>query len=62
MGFIFHKKLGDEVKEGDAILTVYYNDDAGLESAFKRFERSIEISADAQSFEAPALIKEVRGA
>ncbi len=62
VGFIFHKKLGDEVKEGDAILTVYYNDDAGLESAFKRFERSIEISADAQSFEAPALIKEVRGA
>lgn len=62
VGFIFHKKLGDEVEAGEPILTVYYNDDAGLESACKRFERSITISDAGDATEIPKLIKEIRGA
>lgn len=62
VGFVFHKKLGDEVEEGEPILTLYYNDDTGLESACKRFERSITISEPGDGVEIPRLIKEIRGA
>ena len=60
VGFHVHKKLGDRVERGEPLVTIEYNDEAGLQSALKRFERSIALSDEAP--EVPALIKEVRGA
>jgi pyrimidine-nucleoside phosphorylase len=59
VGFIFHKKLGDEVTAGEPLVTIHYNDGSDVEMAQKRFARSITIADVAVPV--PGLIKEVRG-
>ncbi|MEG2645693.1 MAG: thymidine phosphorylase [Clostridia bacterium] len=43
VGFEFIKKVGQKVSEGEAILTVYYNDKEKFEEAFKYIKDSIYI-------------------
>ena len=32
VGFIFHSKIGDEIQQGDRLVTVYYNDETRLQA------------------------------
>ena len=60
VGIIIHKKIGDEVKEGEAVATIYYNDEEKLQGA-----RSILMNAYTLSDEKvhePQLIYEIVGA
>ena len=57
VGLIIHKKIGDEVKENEAIATIYYNDEAKFEAA-----KAILVSAyalDEQPVEKSPLIYEI---
>ncbi|MBX7224026.1 MAG: thymidine phosphorylase [Blastocatellia bacterium] len=46
VGFRIHADLGTEVKAGDALCTIYYNDEAKLALAQQRLATAFEIEAD----------------
>lgn len=46
VGFIVHKKIGDEVKAGEAIATVYGNDSEKVKAATKRFVNAYTINTE----------------
>jgi pyrimidine-nucleoside phosphorylase len=59
VGFYFHKKIADEVKEGESLVTIYYRDSqknlvAQMQNIFQN--EVIKISQD--KVNAPAMIKE----
>ncbi len=54
-GIIFHKKLGDEVKKGDILATVYYNKNRDIQSAVQLIKQCMIIS-DGNNFKMPKLI------
>jgi len=43
VGMVLHKKVGDEVKAGEAVCTIYYNAEARAERAKRLMEESYEI-------------------
>ena len=43
VGLIIDKKVGDEVKKGDRLLTIYYNDDKNISTAEKLCKDAYEI-------------------
>ena len=57
VGFVFHKRLGDAVKKGEAILTAHYNDADRLRAANERLTQAIVVSDEPT--DAPELIKRV---
>ncbi len=44
VGLEFHKRIGDRVSEGEALVTIHYNSDSGLERAKALIMDSYEIS------------------
>ena len=54
-GLIFHKKLGEEVKKGDVLVSVYYNKIREIYSAIDLIKQCILIT-DGKNFEMPKLI------
>jgi pyrimidine-nucleoside phosphorylase len=44
-GFMFHKKVGDKVTRGEAILTIYSNN-SSITTAKERLEKAISISKE----------------
>ncbi|MDZ5712065.1 pyrimidine-nucleoside phosphorylase [Jeotgalibacillus haloalkalitolerans] len=53
VGLLLQKKVGDEVKEGESLVTIYANDLTEVEKVKAKLYESIEISAEGH---APALI------
>jgi len=45
-GFIFHKKVGDKVTRGEAILTIHGSETKGIAHAKERLEKAISISKE----------------
>lgn len=45
VGFVIHKKVGDAIKEGESIATIYGNDRDKIEASKKRFLDAYKISA-----------------
>jgi pyrimidine-nucleoside phosphorylase len=45
VGFVFHKKLGAKVQEGDALVTVHYSDPQSLQALEERYHEAIEIGS-----------------
>ena len=56
VGFKFLKKIGAEVKKGETIIIVYYNDKEKLKNSLNRLEPAIKISSEKVNM--PELIKE----
>ena len=46
IGLILHKKIGDYVKKGDVIATVYYDGDEKLESSLQLLNDAYKYSAE----------------
>jgi pyrimidine-nucleoside phosphorylase len=44
VGFIFHKRLGERVEAGEALVTVHYNDEARLKLSLARLEPAIVVA------------------
>ena len=42
-GLVFNKKIGDKVKDGESILTIYYNEGANVEGAVQYITNAIDI-------------------
>lgn len=61
VGFVFHKKIGDKVKSGDAIATIYHNDNqqAQIEKIIKEFHAG-DVTITSAAAKPPELIREVR--
>jgi pyrimidine-nucleoside phosphorylase len=57
VGVRFHKKIGDALETGEALCTVYYNDEARHTEARRRLLESYRFSPD--PVERPELIKNV---
>lgn len=57
VGIVIHKKIGDEVKAGEAVATLYYNDSEKLQSAQSILTKAYELSSEKVS--APTLIYEI---
>jgi len=57
VGFVFHKKLGAKVSEGDKIATLFYENGKGLKSIEERFYSAIAISRSRKK--TPPLILEI---
>ena len=45
-GFVFHKKMGDKIKKGEAILTIHTNNAECLAAAEKRLKKAISITVE----------------
>ena len=58
-GFTFHKKLGDEVKAGEAIVTAYTEREELLPGAVKRCGDAIDVAPEDGSFQLRPLIGHV---
>ncbi|MCP5047409.1 MAG: thymidine phosphorylase [bacterium] len=48
-GFIFHKKIGDQVKKGEAVLTIYTNRQETVDAAKQRLSQAIAIMKEKPS-------------
>jgi len=46
VGFVLHKRIGDEVKAGEAIATVYARDYESSESAIRQIQRDVVITPE----------------
>jgi pyrimidine-nucleoside phosphorylase/thymidine phosphorylase len=57
VGIILHHKLGDKVKEGEPLLTVYHRDGKGLGEALRDLDGAVGVSPEGVT--APPLILEV---
>lgn len=51
VGVVLHRKVGQEVEEGEALLTVYHRDGRGLEQAQKLLEQGVGIADSATAAE-----------
>lgn len=60
VGIIIHKKIGDEVKSGEAVATIYYNDEEKLQGAKSILENAYSLSHE--SVPQLPLIYEIVGA
>jgi pyrimidine-nucleoside phosphorylase len=60
VGLEFHKRIGDRVAAGDALLTIHYNDQRRLAAAHARLADSCEIAAQPPQ-EIPKLVKRLIG-
>ena len=58
VGYIVHKKLGDAVKQGEALCTIHYNSDARLGEARGLIERAYGIG-DAPPEKLPPLVHKI---
>ncbi len=47
VGLIIHKKIGDEVKQGESLATIYYNDASKMQLAVKRYLNAITLTDEA---------------
>lgn len=56
VGLVLHKKRGDEVRKGDALLTIYANQQPLLQSALQELENAISISTNSP-IEQPLIYK-----
>ncbi|MFZ0390995.1 MAG: thymidine phosphorylase [Calditrichia bacterium] len=45
-GIVLHKKCGDEVRQGEPVLTVYSNREKGIKPALLKLKKAIRISED----------------
>ena len=61
VGLTVHKKLGDHVKRGEPLCTIYYNSDARLAEVQRILQRAYEIEPDPPA-SIPPLIHSVVGA
>lgn len=43
VGFVFNKKIGDKVKVGESIITIYFNDNSDIEECIEYLSKAIEI-------------------
>ena len=57
VGLYIHAKLGDQIKPGDPLVTMYFNDQAKGEEMTARILKAYEICAEAPTLE--PLIKEI---
>jgi pyrimidine-nucleoside phosphorylase len=60
VGLEFHKRIGDRVAAGDALLTIHYNDPRRLAAAQELLADSCEITAQPPQ-EIPKLVKRLIG-
>lgn len=60
VGFVFHKKIGDKLKEGDSIFTIYHNKNQGkkVEQIIERFFNEV-VKFSKTKVEKPNTIHEV---
>jgi thymidine phosphorylase len=60
VGFYFHKKIGDKVKKGESILTIYHhqNQTKKISEIIKQFQKNI-ITIDSKKISKPKTILEV---
>lgn len=59
VGLILHKKIGDKVKKGESLATMYGNDKGKMETARERFLKAYSFSKN--QIEKPLLIKGIVG-
>lgn len=61
VGFIFHKKIGDKIKAGESIATIYHNANQSKQVAtiIEAFQKS-DVSISSSKTAAPELIREVK--
>ena len=59
VGMRVDKKIGDAVEDGEALCTVFYNDEARFQEAVKRLRESYKLSPEPP--QRPTLIKKVIG-
>ena len=45
VGLIMHKRVGDAVQAGEAICTLYVNDEKNLEDAISTMKEAVQIGA-----------------
>ncbi|HHU31100.1 MAG: pyrimidine-nucleoside phosphorylase [Zhaonellaceae bacterium] len=45
VGVTLHKKVGEEIRQGERIATIYYNDEAKAEAAFAVLKKAVSISS-----------------
>ncbi len=45
-GFVFHKKVGDKIKKGEAILTIHTNNSESIDGAKERLRKAISITGE----------------
>ena len=58
VGFVFNHKVGDEVQEGDHLVTIYYNDEDALESIKDSLANAFEIGSE-QPEQDPLIIERI---
>ena len=46
VGFVIHKKIGDYVKEGESLATMYSNEETKAEASMERFLKAYTISEE----------------
>jgi thymidine phosphorylase len=56
VGVVLHAKIGDPVREGDPVATVFHRDGRGLEDAREALAGAVRV---AERAEAPPLVLEV---
>jgi pyrimidine-nucleoside phosphorylase len=60
VGIVLHKKVGDAVSAGEALMTIYYNSDARAARARQLLEESYQISASPVRERRPLIHREIR--
>ena len=46
VGFVIHKKVGDYVRLGESLATMYYNDEEKAKAALERFQKAYSFSSE----------------
>ncbi len=59
VGLVLHKKRGDEVRRGEPVITIHYNDESTLEACENRLARAIFLGEEAYS--RPLILERVTG-
>ena len=62
VGLVLHKKVGDPVREGEALCTVHYNSDARLGSAQNLLQQAYRVAPKVLSEKRPLIHRVISGA
>ena len=61
VGLVLHKKVGDPVRESEALCTVHYNSDARLSSAHSLLQQAYRVAAKASAEKRPLIHRVISG-
>ncbi len=61
VGLVLHKKVGDPVREGEALCTIHYNSDARLSSAQNLLQQAYRIARKPPAVKRPLIHRVISG-